>query len=300
MNDNETNNLPSAVESGEVVLYQPDKTLALEVRLEKETVWLTQQQMAQLFQVNVPAVNKHIKNIYEEGELQRVPTISILETVRMEGNRRVKRKVEFYNLDVIISVGYRIKSQAGTRFRQWANMVLKEYLLRGYSVNRQLVALQERMDNRFVAIENRLQEHQQQIEFFVKANQRPTEVLVPTGCVWDAWEFVSGLVKEAKERIVLIDNYVDERVLTLMSKRAEGVTCTIRTHYNMTLKADLEKHNAQYAPIEIVQLAHANHDRYLIIDNTVWLLGTSVKDMGNSLTTIIQVGFTPEEIIAKL
>lgn len=141
------------INEAEVVLYQPDENISLEVKLHDESVWLTQQQMSQLFNVKVPAVSKHIKNIYEEGELQRNPTISILETVRMEGRRKVTRNVEYYNLDVIISVGYRIKSQVGTRFRQWANNVLKQYLLRGYAINQQLIALQQHVDDRLLRIE---------------------------------------------------------------------------------------------------------------------------------------------------
>lgn len=162
---------------GEIVLYQPDDTITLEVQLHDESVWLSQQQMAQLFNVKVPAVSKHIKNIYEEGELQRNPTISILETVRMEGKRKVTRNVEYYNLDVIISVGYRIKSQVGTRFRQWANSVLKQYLLRGYAMHQPMMQMEERIssrldhqlqanEQRFLAIEETQSKQQQQLDFF--------------------------------------------------------------------------------------------------------------------------------------
>ena len=217
-----------------------------------------------------------------------------------------KYRTKFYNLDVIISVGYRVKSQVGTRFRQWALAVLKDYLLRGYAVHQQVMALQQinlRIDaqnDRIARIEGALNQQQQQLDFVVRANEKPEELLSPTGCVWDAYMFVCGLIRSAEKRIILVDNFVDERVLTMLDKRNKGVSAEVHTRYYEQTKLDFEKHNQQYEPISYVQLPHAVHDRYLIVDDDVWLLGTSVKDMGRNLCTIIKVGFTPEEVIEKL
>ena len=205
-----------------------------------------------------------------------------------------------YNLDVIISVGYRVKSQVGTRFRQWATRVLKEYMLRGFSVNQHLISLQERIDNRFSSLESRVENHEQKIDFLINKEQPITEQLFSTGCVWDAYTFVSNLIRSASKRIILIDSYVDERTLLILDKRANSVDCTIHTRFNSKLQLDIQKHNQQCCPIAIVQLPQAVHDRYLIIDDELWLLGTSVKDMGRGLCTIIKLGFCPEEILKRI
>lgn len=290
-------------EKGEIVLYQPDDSVRLEVRLQDEMVWLTQQQMAELFSTTRNNITLHIGNIFKEGELEE-------ESVRKESlltaadgkNYRTK----FYNLDVIISVGYRVKSKAGTRFRQWAMIVLKDYLLRGYAVHQQSLALQQinlRIDaqnDRLARIEDTVSQQQQQIDFVVHANEKPEELLIPTGCVWDSYTFVCDLIRSAEKRLALIDNYVDERVLTMLDKRKTGVNAVVHTRYTEQVKLDFEKHNKQYEAIEYVQLPQAVHDRYLIVDDMVWLLGASVKDMGHGLCTIIKVGFTPEMVLGLL
>ena len=287
-------------ERGEIVLYQPDDNIRLEVRLQDETVWLTQQQMAELFSTTRNNITLHIGNIFKEGELQEnsVRKESLL-TAADGKNYRTK----FYNLDVIISVGYRVKSQVGTRFRQWANAVLKDYLLRGYAVHQQAMALQQinlRIDaqnERLARIEDTIDQQQQQLDFVVRGNERPEELLIPTGCVWDAYAFVCDLIRSAQKRLVLIDNFVDERVLMMLDKRADGVEVSVYTCYHEQTKLDFDKHNQQCAPIAFVQLPHAVHDRYLVVDDDVWLLGASVKDMGRSLCTVIKVGFSPEMVM---
>ena len=303
------NQLIPIEEKGEIVLYQPDDNVRLEVRLQDDTVWLTQQQMAELFGTQRQAVTKHLKNIYDSEELSKNATSSILELVRQEGGRQVRRKIEFYNLDAIISVGFRINTRRGIMFRQWANAVLKDYLLRGYAVHQQVMALQQinlRIDaqnDRIARIEGALDQQQQQLDFVVRANEKPEELLIPTGCVWDAYMFVCDLIRSAEKRIVLVDNFVDERVLTMLTmldKRNKGVSAEVHTRYYEQTKLDFDKHNQQYEPINYVQLPHAVHDRYLIVDDDVWLLGTSVKDMGRSLCTIIKVGFSPETVMAMI
>ena len=287
-------------EKGEIVLYQPDNNVRLEVRIQDDTVWLTQQQMAELFNTTRNNITLHIGNIFKEGELE---VNSVRKESLLTAADGKKYRTKFYNLDVIISVGYRVKSQVGTRFRQWALAVLKDYLLRGYAVHQHVMALQQinlRIDaqnDRIARIEGALDQQQQQLDFVVRANEKPEELLIPTGCVWDAYVFVCDLIRSAEKRIILVDNFVDERVLTMLDKRNKGVSAEVHTRYYEQTKLDFDKHNQQYEPISYVQLPHAVHDRYLIIDNDVWLLGTSVKDMGRGLCTIIKVGFSPEGVM---
>lgn len=290
-------------EKGEIVLYQPDDNVRLEVRLQDDTVWLTQLQMAELFKSTKQNISLHVNNIFREGELAKNSVVKECLTTASDGkNYRTK----YYNLDVIISVGYRVKSSVGTRFRQWANAVLKDYLLRGYAIHQQVMALQQinlRIDaqnDRLTRIEDTIEQQQQQLDFVVRANEKPEELLIPTGCVWDAYMFVCDLIRSARKQLVLIDNFVDDRVLTMLDKRNTGVAATVYTRYTKQITLDFEKHNRQYAPIEYVQMPHAVHDRYLIVDYDVWLLGTSVKDMGRGLCTIIKVGFKPEEVLRRI
>ena len=295
--------LTTIVEKGEIVLYQPDESIRLEVRIEDETVWLTQAQMAELFQTTKQNVSLHINNIFKEGELMKEMVVKESFTTTIHGaieGKFQRNKISLYNLDVIISIGYRVKSQVGTRFRQWATRILKEYMLRGFSINQHLISLQEHFDNRFSSLESRVDNHEQKIDFLIQKEQPATEQLFSTGCVWDAYTFVSNLIRSASERIILIDSFVDERTLLILDKRADSVDCTIHTRYNSKLQLDIQKHNQQCCHIALVQLPQAVHDRYLIIDDEVWLLGASVKDMGRGLCTVIKLGFTPEEILKRI
>ena len=299
----ENNQFLPIEEKGEIVLYQPDDNVRLEVRLQDDTVWLTQQQMAELFSTTRNNITLHIGNIFKEGELDANSVRKESLLTALDGK---KYRTKLYNLDVIISVGYRVKSKVGTRFRQWANGVLKDYLLRGYAVHQQVMALQQinlRIDaqnDRIARIEGTLDQQQQQLDFVVRASEKPEELLIPTGCVWDAYMFVCDLIRSAEKRIILVDNFVDERVLTMLDKRNAGVVATVYTRYTEQVKLDFEKHNKQYEPINYVQLPHSVHDRYLIVDDDVWLLGTSVKDMGRGLCTIIKMGFRPEEVLERI
>lgn len=210
----------------EIIVYHPNSTFSLDVRVEKETVWLTQPQIAELFGTKRPAITKHLSNIFKSGELDENSVCSILEHTATDGkNYRTK----FYNLDAILSVGYRVNSINATQFRQWANKVLKEYLLRGYSVNQRLLYMESRIDHRLSEHDRRLDELTDKIDFFVKASLPPVEGIFFNGQIFDAYKFVCDLVKSAKNRIVLIDNYVDESVLTLFDKREVGVESVIYT-----------------------------------------------------------------------
>ena len=261
------------MEKGEIILYQPNETIKLEVRLEEESVWLTQAQIAALFGTEIPAISKHIRNIYQSEELERKATVSKMEIVRQEGNRKVKRTIEIYNLDMILSIGYRVNSKNATRFRQWANQVLKDYLLKGYSINHRLQAL-----------ERTVADHSQKIDFFVRTALPPIEGIFYNGQIFDAYKFATDLIKSAKHSLVLIDNYVDETTLLMLSKRNEGVSATIYTaKISQQLQLDIEKHNDQYPPIQI-RTYKESHDRFLLIDGKeVYHIGASLKDLGKKM-----------------
>ena len=255
--------------TGEIVMYQPDETIRLEVRMEDETVWLTQAQMAELFATDRTSIVKHINNIYNTEELDKEPTCAKIAQVRQEGKRKVTRTIVYYNLDMILSVGYRVNSKRGTEFRQWANKVLKEYLLKGYVVNKRIEQLEQRVSKT-----------EEKINFFVHTSLPPVEGIFYDGQIFDAYRFASDLVRKAKKSVVLIDNYIDDTVLSLLDKRAENVMAMIYTQsISHQLQLDLNRHNAQYAPIEI-KTFNKSHDRFLLIDDEVYHIGASLKDLG--------------------
>ena len=273
--------------TGEIVVYQPDEITRLEVRVNEETVWLTQGQMAELFQTSPQNITIHIRNIYDEGELQKNPTCKEYLQVQQEGSRIVRRRQKTYNLDVIISVGYRVKSIRGTQFRQWANGVLKAYLIKGYSINAQLLQISldinKRLESHAITLadhESVLKEHSKKIDFVIQSSLPPKQGIFFDGQIYDAYAFVADLVRKAARRIVLIDNYIDDTVLTMLSKRAAGVEAVIYTaKISKQLQLDIDKHNAQYPQVEVRTFSKA-HDRFMIIDDTVYLVGASIKDLG--------------------
>lgn len=284
-------------EKSEIILYQPDETIKLEVRLEKESVWLTQQQIAELFGTRRQAITKHLKNIFACGELEERAVGSILELTAADGK---SYKTKVYNLDAILSVGYRVNSRNATLFRRWANQVLKEYLLRGYSFNQRLNDMEQRMDNKLMRHEQRLNQIDQKIDFFVRTSLPPIEGIFFDGQIFDAYAFASDLVKSARKSIVLIDNYVDESVLTILDKRTENVTATIYTNrITKQLQLDIERHNVQYPPVEIHTYTQA-HDRFLIIDNEVYHVGASLKDLGKKLFAFSKMAIPAEIILERL
>ena len=285
---------------GEIILYQPDEAIKLEVRLEDETVWLNRQQLSELFDRDIKTIGKHISNALKE-ELIDIPTVAKFATVQKEGERFVTRQVEFYNLDMILSVGYRVKSQRGIQFRQWANKVLKDYLLKGYSINQRLNEIEQKMDNKFFQIEKTIAEHDKKIDFFVRTSLPPVEGIFFDGQIFDAYKFATDLIKSAKCSLVLIDNYVDESVLLMLSKRNSGVSATIYTHkINAQLQLDLNKHNDQYPPIE-ARTYKSSHDRFLIIDNTeVYHIGASLKDLGKKMFAFSKLELPAHTIINVL
>ena len=272
---------------GEIVVYQPDEVTRLEVRVEGETVWLNRHQLADLFGRDVKTIGKHINNALRE-ELRSIPTVANFAIVQKEGTRMVERIVEYYNLDMIISIGYRVKSERGVLFRQWANKIIKEYLFRGYSVSQRLLLIEHRLDT-----------HEKKIDFFVRTSLPPVEGVFFDGQIFDAYVFVTDLIRAAKRRLVLIDNYVDEGVLVMLSKRASGVTAEIRTgKLSEQLKLDIQKHNSQYDPVSVVRTQNI-HDRFLIVDGDVYHIGASLKDLGRKLFAFSRMSVPVEMLLPE-
>jgi hypothetical protein len=272
----------------EIVLYQPDATVHLEVMIGDDTVRLTQAQMVELFRSTKQNISLHVNNVFKEGELAKAATVKEYLTVQKEGSREVTRSIKHYNLDVIISVGYRVKSQRGTQFRIWATNILREYLLKGYAINQRV----ERLEHRVGDVEKK-------VDFFVKTALPPIEGVFYEGQIFDSYGFVSKLVKSAKKRIVLIDNYVDETVLGLLAKRRKAASATIYTaKISNALRLDIDKHNEQYSHIDVERVSGV-HDRFLIIDDTVYHIGASVKDLGKKLFAFSKMSIKAKELLHK-
>ena len=252
----------------EMKLYESnDALIQLDVLVESETVWLTQAQMTTLFQRDVSVVSRHIHNIFKEGELSMDSNLHFLQIANSD------RPVAFYSLDVIISVGYRVKSRRGTEFRIWATNVLKEYIYRGYAIS-------QRIDK----VENQVASLSVQMQSLVQTALPPKQGVFYNGQIFDAYRFVSDLIRSAKTSILLIDNYVDDSVLTQLTKRTNGVTATIVVNQlTDSLHLDLERHNRQYPTIN-VRIIPAIHDRFLFIDDSrLYTFGASFKDLGRKL-----------------
>ena len=287
-----------------VVVYRSeDTTVTLNVRFENETVWLSQQQMAELFERDRTVIGRHIRNIFKEGELDETLVCAKFALPKKYGRRQGYTQdtdTTLYNLDVIISVGYRVHSLRGTQFRRWANTILKDYLLKGYAINQRMAMMEQRIDNRLQEHTEQIHELQQKVDFFVRTSLPPVEGIFFDGQIFDAYTFACGLIREAKKRIELIDNYVDDSILTLLDKRRRGILATIYTFaITPQLKLDLEKHNAQYAPIEVQKFTRS-HDRFLCIDDTVYHIGASLKDLGKKWFAFSRMEITTDELLANM
>ncbi|MBQ2559470.1 MAG: virulence RhuM family protein [Fibrobacter sp.] len=305
MNENE--------EKGEIVLYQPEGEVRLEVRVENETVWLTQAQIADLFGTKRPAITKHLKNIYASQELDESSTCSILEHMGKDSKQVYETK--YYNLDAILSIGYRVNSKNATLFRRWANKILKEYMLKGYAVNQRMVAtgmqianqfqeqrqLIEKQGSKLENVNTRLSTVEKHIDFFVKAAQTPTGGILATGTRFDGLVLIADLVKSAKQSVVFIDPYANIEVLKFAAMRAKNIKAVIYSaRITPEFKAAKDMHNKQHPGLELKTM-RTIHDRFLLIDDTVYHFGASFKDMGNEMTAFSILNFvTPEEVIAKI
>ena len=289
--------IPYDINNNVVVYCSDDNTLQLAVQISDETVWLTQQQMVALFDTTKPNVSMHIKNVYNEGELEESATVKDFLTVQKEGGRQVSRRVRYYNLDVIISVGYRVKSKRGTQFRQWANRVLKDYLLKGYAVNQQLLYVEQRLDNRLMEHEKRLDNVEQKIDFFVRTNALPVEQVFFDGQFFDARLLLEKLIKTATQRVVIIDAYVDAATFEMLDVRNAGVTADIYSGKDLTALRNIHNSAANVEPIDTHIWTTPSHDRWLIVDNNLYHCGHSLKDIGRKLSAITLMGTQPETII---
>lgn len=286
---------------GSVVVYQSeDRTLQLDVQLSDDTVWLSQQQMAILFNVKENNITYHIKGVYKTHELEPETTTQKIRVVRLEGNRRVTRTIDFYNLDMIISVGYRVNSANATQFRRWATRILKEYMLRGYAVNQQLIHLEERVDRRFKAIESELSAHKEKIEFFVRTNQAPVKQVFFGGEFFAARVLLEQLIKTTKHRVVIIDAYVDAATFEMLDVRAKGVEATIYSGKDLSSLRDAHNATAGVEPIDTFVWTNPSHDRWLIIDDQLYHCGHSLKDMGKKLSAISLMGIPAQTIIDQV
>lgn len=271
---------------GEIILYHPEVTIELEVRIEDETVWLNRHQLSELFKRDIKTIGKHINNALKE-ELKDLPVVANFATTASDGK---VYNVEYYNLDMILSIGYRVKSQSGIQFRIWANKVLKDYLLKGYAIN-------QRIEN----IEAKLIEHDQKIDFFVKTALPPVEGIFYDGQLFDAYKFASDLIRTATKSIILIDNYIDDSVLILLTKRKPNVAATIYTaQISKQLAMDIQKHNSQYPPVDVRQFKQS-HDRFLIMDNKdIYHIGASLKDLGKKWFAFSKLHLDIKDILNKI
>ena len=285
------------LDQNQIILYSPNESISLEVRLENETVWLNRQQIAQLFGRDIKTIGKHINNALRE-ELYNCSVVANFATTATDGKTY---NVEYYNIEVITSVGYRVKSKQGVQFRQWANKVLKDYLLRGYAVNQRIDSLENKIDNKLYEHAQKIEHLTEQVDFFVRTSLPPVEGVFHNNQVFDAHIFMSDLVKQAKVRIIVIDNYVDDSVLTLLTKRIKGVTAEIYTYKKSEqFTLDLDKHNLQY-PSVTVHVNKTCHDRFMIVDDKVYHIGASIKDLGQKLCAVTLLNsITAEDILNKL
>ena len=284
-------------QANEIILYQPDDTLTLDVRVEDESVWLNRNQIAELFGRDVKTIGKHIANALRE-ELEGIPVVAKFATTAADGKTY---QVEHYNLEMITSIGYRVKSSRGIQFRVWANKVLKDYLLRGYSINQRLMQLEDRIDRRLSEHDRHLLQLDEKVDFFVRSSLQPKEGVFFNGQIFDAYVLVADLIRQAKTRIVVIDNYIDDSVLVQLSKRNPGVTVDIYDgQISKQLRQDVEKHNEQYPGVTLHKYTKA-HDRFLIIDEDVYHIGASLKDLGKKLFAFSRMAvLTGSELLAGL
>ena len=298
------NNIQPVADDSQIVLYQPNESVKLEVKVDAghETVWLTQQQIADLFGTKRPAITKHLSNIYASGELDKNSTCSILE--HMGNDSKQRYATTYYNLDAIISVGYRVNSINAIAFRRWATNVLRDYLLQGYSVNRHLIALQENMDKRMTHIEDIQAKQQQQLDFFIRTSTPPAEIVFFEGDFYTARVALENLIRTANHRVIIIDGYVSSLTLSVLDVRKSNVTATIYTvGVGQGMQRLMEEHDRLFpdSHIDIRKWSNESHDRWLIIDDSLYHCGHSLNaNGGHKISAITLMGTSPEVILSKV
>ena len=275
----------------QIVVYQPNETVRLEVRLENETVWLTQLKIAELFGVQKAAISKHVRNIFASGELVRDATVSKMETVQSEGGRMVVRVQEFFNLDVIIAVGYRVNSQRATQFRIWATKILKEYLLKGYTVNARLNQLEDTLHRNLVSHDQRIEALESKVDFFVQTKEPPLQGIFYQNKFWDAKSLLIKFIRRAKKELIVIDAYVGVATLDMLAKRGRGVKIELVTHSNGELaESDFEAFGRQCGKFTKT-ICGICHDRFIIVDGKeIFWTGASLKDAGRLTFAAAKMG----------
>ena len=284
--------------SNNIVVYRTeDNTLQLDVQVKGDTVWLTQQQIAELFGVKQPAVSKHLSNIFKDGELEKDSVHSILEYTAADGK---VYSTQFYNLDAILSVGYRVNSKNATSFRRWANTILKDYMLRGYAINQKLLHLEERIDQKFYSLEQRVEKTEEKIDFFVRTNQTPVEQVFFGGEFFAARVLLEQLIKTAQQRVIIIDAYVDAATFEILDVRAKYVKATIFSGKDLRGLRDAHNATTGVEPIDTFVWSNPSHDRWLIIDDQLYHCGHSLKDMGKKLSAISLMGIPAQTIIDQV
>ena len=295
------NNIQPVADDSQIVLYQPDDSIRLEVKLDQDTVWLTQAQMTELFRTTRNNITMHIRNIFKEKELDEKSVCKESLHTATDGKRY---RTKIYNLDVIISVGYRVKSPIGTRFRQWANAVIKQYLLQGYSVNRHLIALQENMDKRMTHIEDVQVKQQQQLDFFIRTSTPPAEMVFFEGDFYTARVALENLIRTANHRVIIIDGYVSSLTLSVLDVRKPEVTATIYTvGVGQGMQRLMDEHDRLFPDnhIDIRKWSNESHDRWLIIDDSLYHCGHSLNaNGGHKISAITLMGTSPEVILSKV
>ena len=301
---NENNNIQATTDDSQIVLYQPNESVKLEVKVDAghETVWLTQQQIADLFGTKRPAITKHLSNIYASGELDKNSTCSILE--HMGNDSKQRYATTYYNLDAIISVGYRVNSINATAFRRWATNVLRDYLLQGYSVNRHLIALQENMDKRMTRIEDTQAKQQQQLDFFIRTSTPPAEMVFFEGDFYTARVALENLVRSANHRVIIIDGYVSSLTLSVLDVRKPEVSATVYTvGVGQGMQRLMDEHDRLFPDnhVDIRKWKNESHDRWLIIDDSLYHCGHSLNaNGGHKISAIALMGTSPDVILSKV
>lgn len=304
---NDNNNIQITDES-QIVLYQPNESISLQVKIDAshDTVWLTQQQIADLFGTKRPAITKHLRNIFNSGELDQNSVSSILEHTAADDKTY---KTQFYNLDAIISVGYRVNSINATAFRRWATRVLKNYLLKGYSVNQQLLAMQRQFDSRLeehslrmTRIEDKQAAQQEQLDFFIRTSTPPAEMVFFEGDFYTAPVALENLVRSASHRVIVIDAYVSALTLDILNVRKSGVEAIIYTMgVGQGMQRLMNEHDRLFpdAHIDIRKWSKESHDRWLVIDDTLYHCGHSLNaNGGHKISAITRMGISPEDILS--
>ena len=295
------NNIQPVADDSQIVLYQPDDSIRLEVKLDQDTVWLTQAQMTELFRTTRNNITMHIRNIFKEKELDEKSVCKETLHTAADGKRY---RTKIYNLDVIISVGYRVKSPIGTRFRQWANAVIKQYLLQGYSVNRHLIALQENMDKRMTHIEDVQVKQQQQLDFFIRTSTPPAEMVFFEGDFYTARVALENLIRTANHRVIIIDGYVSSLTLSVLDVRKPEVSATVYTvGVGQGMQRLMDEHDRLFPDnhIDIRKWRNESHDRWLIIDDSLYHCGHSLNaNGGHKISAITLMGTSPEVILSKV